>query len=270
LGVVAAETDWDYNASVVGHVPKVTRQQAFLVAQSWHAEATQPFHIRDGANSVWALELLGRPVILRLTSEAHRTRQQLEAELAFIDHLAAGGLTVAPALASTTGQRIVEASKIAKSNEPTHAVVFPRLEGRHFEYYSSDISRPLFALWGRTMGCLHALSQNFTTPPALRRPDWPDDDLAGCSLSGVQDDQDVVLLRNELVGWLRSRASEPVHYGMVHGDFERTNFLLHDGLLQIIDFDHCCHHWFCWDIACALWVFRNARREERPPPTEGK
>lgn len=50
---------------------------------------------------------------------------------------------------------------------------------------------------------------------------------------------------------------------MVHGDFERTNFLLRDGVLGLFDFDDSCHHWFVWDVACSLWVFRNAAPGER-------
>jgi Ser/Thr protein kinase RdoA (MazF antagonist) len=243
--------------------PRVKAQQALAVARLWNAGAAQPVHIRDAENSSWGIELGGRRVVLRLTSEAHRTREQLEAELDFVDHVAAGGLNVAPGLESLAGQRIVDASRFVASGERTYAAVFPRFEGRNFEYYSADIDRPLFHLWGRAMGRLHALSQSFKARREFRRPDWPDDAVAGCCASGVAEDDEALPLRNQLIAWLHGQASEPAHYGMVHGDFERTNFLLHDGSIQIFDFDDCCHHWFCWDIACALWVFRNASREER-------
>ncbi|RPH56038.1 MAG: hypothetical protein EHM89_16125 [Acidobacteria bacterium] len=247
----------------MGSVPSVTAQDALAIARLWHAKATQPVHIRDGENSTWGIELGGRRAILRLTSEAHRTREQLEAELAFVDHVAAGGLTVACGLESLAGQRIVDASRFVANRERTYASAFPRFDGRHFEYYSTDIDQPLFHLWGRTMGRLHALSQGFKAGAEFRRPDWPEDEVAGCYASEVAPDEEALPLRNQLIAWLGAQASEPAHYGMVHGDFERTNFLLQDGSIQVFDFDDCCHHWFCWDIACALWVFRNASREER-------
>jgi hypothetical protein len=128
--------------------------------------------------------------VLRLTGEAHRTRAQLEAELDFVDHLAAGGLEVAPGLASLAGERIVDASRLVASGERTYAAVFARLEGRHFECYSADIDRPLFERWGGAMARLHALSQSFEARPEFRRPDWPDDAVAGCWTAGVAGDDE--------------------------------------------------------------------------------
>lgn len=215
---------------------------------------------------MWATEstgLDGRPSILRVTSEEHRTRDQIEAELDFIEHLAAGGLSVARPLSSTTGERVVELRRVAPGGERSWGVLFERLEGRHYEYYSSDIDRPLFRLWGETMGRLHELSGRFEPEGHRQRPEWCDDAVAGCSTRGVPADEKSLAVREELVDWLRGIRPEPAQYGMVHGDFERTNFLLRDGVIGLFDFDDSCHHWFVWDVACALWVFRNATPAER-------
>jgi amicoumacin kinase len=86
--------------------------------------------------------------------------------------------------------------------------------------------------------------------------------VAGCSVIGVNDDG-WLRIRNELIEWLRGMTPQSRHYGMVHGDFEKTSFVLNDGAIGLFDFDDRCHHWFCWDIVCALWVFRNATQEDR-------
>jgi Ser/Thr protein kinase RdoA (MazF antagonist) len=141
--------------------------------------------------------------------------------------------------------------------------MFERLEGRHYEYYSSDIDRPLFRLWGETMGRLHDLAGRFEPEGHRRRPDWCDDAVAGCSTKGVPVDEESLAVREELINWLCGIRSDAAQYGMIHGDFERTNFLLRDGVIGLFDFDDSCHHWFIWDVACALWVFRNATPAER-------
>jgi len=243
--------------------PRVSLHEALDVARCWDAHATGVVHLRAGENCTWRMTLGGKPFVLRITDETHRSSAQIEAELAFVDHLWAGGLGVARAQPMPWGARVLDSSALVSAHGRTHATVFSWLAGRHFSYHSPDINRPLFRLWGETMARLHQLSCTFHPGTATRRPDWPDDPVAGCSLDGVALDDETVRLRDELVGWIRSITPEPAHYGMVHGDFERTNFVLEEGSIGLFDFDDCCRHWYFWDIACALWVFRRATAEER-------
>jgi Ser/Thr protein kinase RdoA (MazF antagonist) len=242
---------------------RVSPREALEVARRWDAGATEIVPLRTGENCTWSVTLGGRPRVLRLTGVGHRSRRQLEAELAFIDHLSAGGMQVARAVPTPAGIRVLDTSGMVSTHERTHALVFEKLPGRHYAYHSPDIDRPLFHLWGETMARLHQLSGTFEAPPDARRPDWPDDPVAGCRVDGVSLDAETGALRDELVGWMRRIPPDPAHYGMVHGDFERTNFLLDDGSIRLFDFDDCCRHWFFWDIASALWVFRNAAADER-------
>jgi Ser/Thr protein kinase RdoA (MazF antagonist) len=244
-------------------VPAVTEEEALRIARIWDPAAHRVAHVRSGENSTWAIELDNRRSILRLTSEQHRTREQIEAELDFVEHLAGGGLVVARPLTSSLGERVVELPRVAREKGRSWGAMFERLEGRHYEYYSSDIDRPLFLRWGETMGRLHELSCRFAAREGWRRPQWWEDSVAGCDLSGVPSDDNSLGLREQLMDWLLRFQPESSHYGLVHGDFERTNFLILDGTIGLFDFDDACYHWFAWDIACALWVFRNATPGER-------
>jgi Ser/Thr protein kinase RdoA (MazF antagonist) len=241
----------------------VAEQAALQIARLWDSAARRVEHVRSGENATWGTEVRGRRSILRVTSEQHRTRDQIEAELDFVEHLAGGGISVARPLNSIGGERVVELPCVAPAGERLWGVMFERLEGRHYEYDSADVDRPLFRLWGQTMGRVHDLSVRFEPQAPRRRPDWCDDSVAGCSTRGVPPDEESLAARDELIDWLSGTRREPAHYGMVHGDFERTNFLLRDGVIGLFDFDDSCHHWFLWDVACALWVFRNATPAER-------
>lgn len=241
----------------------VTPREALDVARRWATGATEIVHLRTGENSTWSVTLGGRPRVLRITAEEHRSAAQLRAELAFIDHLSSGGMHVALAVSTPGGIRVLDTSGLVSTQGRTYAVVFEQLEGRHYAYRSPDIDRPLFRVWGETMARLHQLSGTFVAPPDARRPDWPDDPVAGCRVDGVVVDAATRALRDELVGWMHRMPPDPAHYGMVHGDFERTNFLLDGSSINLFDFDDCCRHWFFWDIASALWVFRNAAADER-------
>jgi Ser/Thr protein kinase RdoA (MazF antagonist) len=240
----------------------VTPQKAHAAARLWGADVQEVTHVRTGENSVWRFEERGG-CILRITSDVHRASNQLQGEVAFIQHLAANGLNVASPIESLSGEKIVDVSRIVGSDGATYAMVFKRLEGRHFEDYSNDIGPSLFKDWGRATGRLHLLSETFVAPPGLRRPDWDQDEVAGCSVIGIDVDDRLLELRNALVDWLSGTLQDGTRYGMVHGDLERTNFVMNDGAIGIFDFDDCCHHWFCWDIVCALWRFRNAPQDAR-------
>lgn len=243
-----------------------TRPDEKLVLQAarlWDPTTTHVAHVRSGENSVWTAALHGRDSILRLTTGEHRSREQIEAELDFVEHLAACGLTVARPVAVTSGERVVEAPQLSSLGQPVWAVVFKRLHGRHFEFFSPDIDRPLFFLWGQTMGELHEGSSRFAAREECQRPQWQDDSVAGCDVGGLSIDRDLLVLREELVGGLQRYQPEPDHFGLVHGDFERTNFLMDNGTIGLFDFDDSCYHWFAWDIACALWVFRNGPPDDR-------
>jgi Ser/Thr protein kinase RdoA (MazF antagonist) len=241
----------------------VTPREALDVARRWAIDATALEHIRTGENCTWRVTVDGRPSVLRLTTDAHRTRALLEAELDFVDHLSAGGLRVARAVPAPDGARVLDASSLVRRGETVHATVVEWLDGRHFTYRSPDIDRPLFRRWGETMGRLHRLSCTFEARPGVGRPEWHEDEVTGCSVRGVVIDAGTRALRDDLVAWIRDMRPEVAHYGMVHGDFERTNFLLDGERIGIVDFDDCCRHWFFWDVACALWVFRNETADNR-------
>lgn len=169
---------------MVRHVPVVTTEQALEVARLWDPRAARVVHVRDGENSTWSFVGEGHRV-LRLTSEAHRTRELLEGELAFVEHVVAGGVNAARPLGSLEGEKVVEVSQTVGSEERTYATVFERLEGRHFEYYSDDIDRALFNEWGRLLGLLHSLSETFTPPHGSgahtgQKTKWPAAALTVC------------------------------------------------------------------------------------------
>ncbi len=260
---LGSASESDLRCGLVARATQVAEEAALEAARLWDPGVSQVAHVRSGENETWAADLRGTNSIVRITSEHHRTRDQLEAELDFVEYLAGNGLAVACPLVNQEGQRVAEVPRRAARGERGWAVAFRRLEGRHYEYYSADIDRPLFRLWGETMGRLHSLSTRYEPPAGRWRPHWYDDAVAGCARDGVPLDEEALGLREELVRWLKGVPSEDSHYGTVHGDFERTNFLIHVGRIGVFDFDDSCRHWFMWDVACALWVFRNATANER-------
>jgi amicoumacin kinase len=230
--------------------PEVVR-----IASLWQATPGSLTHVRDGANAVHELLIAGSRFFLRVTSSQHRSREQLEAELEFVEFLASRGVAVARPQVSVRGKSIE-----TLRTEPTrYAVVFAAVLGRQFEYFSTDIDRTLFHRWGMAMGALHVASRDFV-PRTSQRLSWNLQDTTSCDVRAIPAaDREARYEHEHLTRWLESLPVTTESWGLIHGDFERTNFVLDkNGAIRVYDFDDACYHWYMADIANALWAFRNA------------
>jgi amicoumacin kinase len=229
-------------------------------AALWHAAPESLTHVRQGAHSVYELRAAGSRFFLRITSGLHRSREQIDAELEFLEFLASRGIAVARPQVSLRGEWI----ETLRAKPERYAVLFGAAPGRHFEFFSADIDRELFHRWGSAMGALHAASRDFV-PSRSKRPAWSVQDTTRC------DPQEIPFAEHEarrehewLTRWLEAIPVTTESWGLIHGDFERTNFVLDEGgALRVYDFDDACYHWYVADIANALWVFRNAPPSDR-------
>ena len=237
------------------------RDLAALVAR-WGGDPATLAPLRRGESAVYHFRSGGAGRILRVTADAHRTRAAIEAELAFVDFAAARGLSVARAVPASSGDRV--AGVTDGGGERFHAVAFEEMPGRHFAYRSPDVDRPLFTRWGRTMGALHAASREFHPPAERRRHAWHEDPVMRCAADRLPASEGAARREGELVhAWLAARPATAEGFGLIHGDFERTNFLLDGERLHLFDFDDACYHWYLADVAHALWAFRGAPPDER-------
>ncbi len=234
---------------------------AQLVAR-WHGSPHTLTHVRDGANAVYTFRAEDRSLILRLTEDRHRTRCQLEAELDFVRFVAARGVAAASPIPSDRDAWVETVQP--DDGEPWHAVAFMAVPGRHFRFFSGDIGRQLFRAWGSAMGALHAASRDFVPAASERRPSWAEQNTTSCD--------DTILPAAEagarreharVTEWLGSRQATPECWGLIHGDFERTNFVLDRSTVRLYDFDDACYHWYLADVAHALWAFRGAPPSDR-------
>lgn len=243
------------------HMTRSTRLIERSIA-AWHGAPRSLRHLRSGANSVHEFQSPHQRLVVRVTHDRHRTRNQLDAELDFIGFAASRGVRAACPVPSDRGAMVETFED--EDGALCHAVVFPLLRGRHFRFFSSDIDRALFHAWGAAMGRLHAASREFVPAAAQRRPLWAQQDGTRCNLARLPATETAA--RREyarVMEWLASRSMTLPSWGLIHGDFERTNFVIDSGGIGIYDFDDACYHWYLADVANALWAFRHAPPRDR-------
>ncbi len=230
---------------------------AIAAVELWRGEASSLRHVSDFINHVFTFISSGERRFLRLTPGVHRERTQIEAELDFIVYLHGHGVSVCLPIASTGGRMVEE---LTAEGSPLFACVFEEAVGETFTFGSQETNLEHFRLRGRTLGRMHALAKGYTPPGNRRRFQWYEDTLFRDVGAYLPRSEKVVWAEyHELTEWLAARPHDRDTFGLIHGDFGRTNFRHAGGNLSVFDFDDSCYHWFAYDLA--VTIYPHGRRE---------
>lgn len=214
--------------------------------------AITPEQIRPLASFESFIYEFARPdgdYILRLSHTLRRSEALIRGELDWINYLAAGGVGVAKAVRSINEQW-VEAIDDGQGGQFL-AAAFVKAQGqRPWQIWAP----PLYETYGRLLGRMHALAQNYQpTNPAWRRPAWD------ANMNYVEHylPATETLAKEKyrvLLAYLHTLPTENTVYGMTHQDAHGSNFLVDAaGQIMLFDFDDCGYSWYVNDIAIVLF-----------------
>ena len=216
---------------------------ADTIVAAWAHDHESVRYFRASANFVFMFKHAEQPYILRFTHASERSAATIQAELAFLQHLAACGVPVARPIHSLSG-RMVES--IATPLGVFHAAVFERLLGWQFDI--DELTPAQFTRWGSALGTLHQAAAGYvgTGRPTIHdhlrlvAEQLPDHEDAARHMLTLLERQVTELPSGEQT------------FGLIHYDFELDNLLWNDQRVGIVDFDDCAGYWFAADIAFAL------------------
>lgn len=214
--------------------------------------AAGQIHPLDGFESfIYEFQRDSANYILRISHSIRRSEDLIRGEVDWINTLAEGGVSVARAVDSQTGN-LVE--------------IMPDAQGGYFlttAFVKAAGQRPWEAGWtperyatyGTLLGKMHALAQHYQpADPAWKRPAWDDD---------IMEFPDRYLPASESVAkqkylavceHLRTLPKDSASYGLIHQDAHQSNFLMDEtGSITLFDFDDCAYSWFINDIAIVLF-----------------
>lgn len=233
-----------------------------IVRQDWSDEVLteacshinalgKPEFIRYFENAVYEIKLKdGTPVILRLTHFSHRSLDEVNAELHWLNYLHEHQLPVATAL-KVHGQAAIP------------------LEAGHGKFIASYFLKAQGALgkeapftpdWlnqlGTAMGTMHRLTKLYDPPTgfAPRKP-WYDDEVLHRMDELPAGNEEVIERIQAQVEKLKGWQSQD--YGLIHADIHPGNFCVHQGMLKIFDFDDCTYNFFMADLSTTYYAFLN-------------
>jgi Ser/Thr protein kinase RdoA (MazF antagonist) len=216
---------------------------ADTIVAAWAHDHDSARYFRASANFVFVFKHAGQSYILRFTHADERSADAIQAELAYLQHLATHGVPVALPIRSLSGSLV---ESIATSLGVFHAAVFERLPGRQFDV--GDLSLTQFTRWGSALGALHQVAEGYA---GAGRPTMHDHlRMLSQQLPAHEDAarRMLALLERQVAALPTSEQT----FGLIHYDFELDNLLWSDQRVSIVDFDDCAGYWFVADIAFAL------------------
>jgi Ser/Thr protein kinase RdoA (MazF antagonist) len=218
-----------------------------------------PGHIRllDGFESfIYEYQRGGEAHILRIGHSLRRSVPLICGEVDWINHLAAGGASVARAVPSEHGNLVEQLDD--GHGDQFLATAFVKAQGKAPRRHDWTPTR--VEAYGALLGRIHCLSRGYAPPdPAWTRPAWDAPGMLEVEQQLPAADVGTLERYRALRAYLGRLPRTPASYGLIHQDAHAGNLLLDgSGRITLFDFDDCCYSWYANDIAivffyAAMW-----------------
>lgn len=201
----------------------------------------------DFENYVYEVKQGDQNLILRLTHSSHRSMDEIQAELDWINELHKQGVNVSRA---DSGQRI---EMIPVEKGCFYACLFDKVPGYAVKTDDPAFRSELFEAWGREIGKMHKISMKYQ--PAHRKRDrWNQGDLLRFdNYLTRSDDAGIITEGERLVDEIKSFHETGKTFGLIHSDVHQGNFFYDGNEIHIFDFDDSMYHYYSSDLAIPVY-----------------
>ena len=238
---------------------------AEMLLKNWEYDGTslELFqHFRISANAIYPFRKNGEVCYLRCCPTSEKTRENLVAELEFINYLRSRQYNALEPVPSKAGDDLVQRSTPWGEY---YASVFKRVKGKQIS--ETDFSDEIMFAYGSSLGQLHQLSSEYAVPKTKRWAfsdvfNWIEETLKSLVLETSPMDE--LSLLGEYFSRLLINSK---NYGLIHYDFELDNVFYDDSKksCSVIDFDDAMYHWYVMDIVQALHSLKSEIAENEFP-----
>ncbi|MCD5324346.1 MULTISPECIES: phosphotransferase enzyme family protein [Pontibacillus] len=204
----------------------------------------------DFENYIYEVHKKGKPYILRLTHSSHRSGEDIQAELEWVNFLHKNGANVSVAYPSIHGELVEE---IGVEGSSFSICLFDKAPGTLVKMDDERFGPELFQSWGQAVGHMHKVTKGYKAGNH-KRDRWDEDDLLTFSKYLDQNKDKAIIAEGEkVVRELQSFPETEESFGLIHSDIHPGNFFYHEGDIHIFDFDDSTYHFYVSDIAIPVY-----------------
>lgn len=242
-----------------------TNERLKQAAARFGADATDAIMRGDFENYVYEVRKDGKPYMLRLTHTSHRSKEQVIAELEWVNDLHARGLNVSLNHVSLAGNLVEE---MPIENGSFLICLFDKAPGVSAYDMRKEFTDKHIEAWGELTARFHEAASSYEVKNGSR-PQWYEDNLIDIErwIDPVKDTS-IIELNRCVVETIRSYSTDKDVYGIIHSDMHQGNFFI-DGLeLNVFDFDDAMFFHYIHDVSIpvyyTIWMsYRNEPLEIR-------
>jgi len=235
---------------------------AEMLLKNWEYDETSLDmfqYFRISANAIYPFKKDGEVHFLRCCPTSEKTKDNILAELEFVNYLRSNQYNALEPIPSTGGGELIQQSTPWGEY---YASVFKRVMGNQIS--ETDFSDGIMFSYGAALGQLHVLSSEYTAPKTKRWTHvevfyWIEETLK--SLTHETSAMEELDLLREYFSKLPINSK---NYGLIHYDFELDNVFYDDTTksCSVIDFDDTMYHWYVMDIVQALESLKSEVAED--------
>lgn len=238
-----------------------TTERLQKAAEFFGADATEAIKRGDFENYVYEVKKDKQPYMLRLTHTSHRTKDQVLAELEWVNDLHAKGLQVSKNHLSSNGQLVEE---IELEEGSFLVCLFDKAPGVSAYELKDSFTDKHIEAWGELTAKFHTAASDYIVQHGSR-PHWDEDDLIDIAkwIDPIKD-KAIIELNEKVVSEIRNLPTTSDVYGIIHSDIHQGNFFIDGNDLHVFDFDDTMFFHFIHDVSIPLYYTVWARYRNEP------
>jgi len=220
----------------------------------------------DFENYVFEVSHGDTPVILRITHSSHRSKDEIYAELDWMNYLNTQKVNC-PTVFESVNNQIIEVLQ-AVDGSFFYGCLYSKVPGNPVKIRSHEFNEQLFFAWGKAIGQIHYVTKNYKPSKETKlRPSWEDEELLDIE-TYVPNEEKIIKNSNLLINELKLLPKNKDNFGLIHSDIHSGNFFYDGEIVHVFDFDDCSYHWYASDIAIPLYYsvlygYHNVSERER-------